>query len=72
MSEPAASPTGPVAPGSAIHRFVAASLRQRFLVGLLTALIAGVVLSMLLGGGLMALAFYSSHHGYDDDANRFR
>ncbi len=42
MSEPAASPTGPAAPGSAIHRFVAASLRQRFLVGLLTALIAGV------------------------------
>ncbi len=27
----------------------------------------GVVLSLLLGGGLMALAFYSSRRGYDDD-----
>ncbi len=29
----------------------------------------GVVLSLLLGGGLMALAFYSSRRGYDDDQN---
>lgn len=27
----------------------------------------GVVLSLLLGGGLMALAFYSDRDGYDDD-----
>jgi cobalt-zinc-cadmium resistance protein CzcA len=42
VSEPASSPPGPAAAGSAIHRLVAASLRQRFLVGLLTALIAGI------------------------------
>ena len=42
MSEPASSPAGPTAAASAIHRLVAASLRQRFLVGLLTALIAGI------------------------------
>jgi cobalt-zinc-cadmium resistance protein CzcA len=41
VSEPAAAPPGG-APDSLIHRLVAASLRQRFLVGLLTALIAGV------------------------------
>jgi hypothetical protein len=29
----------------------------------------GVVLSLLLGGGLMALAFFSSRRGYDDDQN---
>jgi hypothetical protein len=27
----------------------------------------GIGLSLLLGGGLMALAFYSSRRGYDDD-----
>ena len=27
----------------------------------------GVVLSLALGGGLMALAFFSSRRGYDDD-----
>jgi hypothetical protein len=26
----------------------------------------GVVMSLLVGGGLMALVFYSSRHGYDD------
>ena len=31
----------------------------------------GVVFSLLVGGGLMALVFYSSRHGYDDSANRF-
>jgi hypothetical protein len=36
------------------------------------ALAGGVLVSLLVGGGLMALAFYSSRHGYDDDANRFR
>ena len=30
----------------------------------------GVVLSLLVGGGLMALAFYSSRRGYDDDSRR--
>ena len=29
-----------------------------------------VVLTALLGGGLMALAFYSDRHGYDDDQSR--
>ncbi|MCH8685937.1 hypothetical protein [Pedomonas mirosovicensis] len=33
------------------------------------ALIAGVVLSVLVGGGLMALVFYSSRRGYDDRAS---
>lgn len=43
MSEPAApAAPEPEGSGSIIHRFVAASLRQRFLVGLLAALIAGV------------------------------
>ena len=31
----------------------------------------GVLFSLLVGGGLMALVFYSSRHGYDDSANRF-
>jgi hypothetical protein len=26
----------------------------------------GVLFSLLVGGGLMALVFYSSRHGYDD------
>lgn len=26
----------------------------------------GVAMSLLVGGGLMALVFYSSRHGYDD------
>jgi hypothetical protein len=30
------------------------------------AIIGGVVMSLLVGGGLMALVFYSSRHGYDD------
>lgn len=33
------------------------------------ALTLGVVLSLALGGGLMALAFYSARKGYDDDQN---
>jgi hypothetical protein len=32
------------------------------------AIAGGVILSLLLGGGLMALVFYSSRHGYDDGA----
>jgi hypothetical protein len=31
------------------------------------AIAGGVIFSLLLGGGLMALVFYSSRHGYDDD-----
>ena len=30
------------------------------------AIVGGVVLSLVVGGGLMALVFYSSRHGYDD------
>ena len=29
-----------------------------------------VVLTALLGGGLMGLAFYSNRHGYDDNQGR--
>ena len=36
------------------------------------AIVGGVLVSLAVGGGLMALVFYSSRHGYDDDANRFR
>lgn len=32
----------------------------------LIALVLGAVLSLLLGGGLMALVFYSHRHGHDD------
>ena len=32
------------------------------------AIIGGVFFSLLIGGGLMALAFYSDRHGYDDMA----
>jgi hypothetical protein len=30
------------------------------------AIAGGVLLSLLVGGGLMALVFYSNRHGYDD------
>jgi hypothetical protein len=30
------------------------------------AIVGGVFFSLLVGGGLMALMFYSSRHGYDD------
>lgn len=33
------------------------------------ALGGGVVFSLLIGGGLMALMFYSSRHGYDDSVD---
>jgi len=36
------------------------------------AIAGGVLVSLAVGGVLMALVFYSSRHGYDDDANRFR
>jgi hypothetical protein len=35
------------------------------------AMAGGILISLLLGGGLMALVYYSNRHGYDDDANRF-
>jgi hypothetical protein len=34
------------------------------------AMAGGVLVSVLVGGGLMALVFYSARHGYDDEANR--
>ena len=30
------------------------------------ALVAGIIVSTIVGVGLMALVFYSSRHGYDD------
>lgn len=36
----------------------------------ITALIAGVVLSLVVGGGLMALVFFSARRGYDEDAGK--
>lgn len=35
----------------------------------IAALILGALFSLLLGGGLMALAFYSSRHGHDEAAS---
>jgi hypothetical protein len=35
------------------------------------AIAGGALISLLVGGGLMALVFYSNRHGYDDEANRF-
>jgi hypothetical protein len=35
------------------------------------AIVGGVLFSLLVGGGLMALVFYSSRHGYDDDVHYF-
>ena len=34
------------------------------------AMAGGVVFSLIVGGGLMALVFYSSRAGYDDEAAR--
>ena len=34
------------------------------------AMTLGVFFSLIVGGGLMALVFYSSRHGYDDEAGR--
>lgn len=34
------------------------------------AIAGGVLVSLLVGGGLMALVFYSARHGYDDEANK--
>jgi hypothetical protein len=35
------------------------------------ALAGGVLFSLLVGGGLMALVFYSSRHGYDETQGTF-
>ena len=35
------------------------------------AIVGGVFFSLLVGSGLMALVFYSSRHGYDDDVHHF-
>ena len=37
-------------------------------VGLYVAMAGGVIFSLLVGCGLMALVFYSNRHGYDDRA----
>jgi hypothetical protein len=34
------------------------------------AIAGGVIFSLGVGGGLMALVFYSNRRGYDDEANR--
>ena len=36
--------------------------------GLYVAMVLGSLFSVLVGGGLMALVFYSSRHGYDERA----
>lgn len=36
----------------------------------LTALVLGAVISLALGGGLMALVFYSHRHGHDERQHR--
>ena len=35
------------------------------------AIVGGVLFSLLVGGGLIALVFYSNRHGYDEGAGRF-
>jgi hypothetical protein len=35
------------------------------------AIAGGVLVSLAVGGGLMALVFYSDRHGYDDGQGRF-
>lgn len=35
------------------------------------AIAGGVLFSLAIGGGLMALVFYSSRHGYDENQGRF-
>jgi hypothetical protein len=34
--------------------------------GLYAAMVLGILFSILIGSGLMALVFYSSRHGYDE------
>lgn len=35
------------------------------------AIAGGVLFSLAVGGGLMALVFYSNRHGYDNNQSRF-
>lgn len=35
------------------------------------AMAGGVLMSLAVGGGLMALVFYSNRHGYDENAGKF-
>jgi hypothetical protein len=37
---------------------------------LYAAMAGGIIVSLVVGGGLMALVFYSSRAGYDDRASR--
>jgi len=37
---------------------------------LYAAMAGGIIVSLIVGGGLMALVFYSSRAGYDDRASR--
>jgi len=58
----------------AVVVFVVASWQQMGAVEMSGAgvgsLIVGVILSLVVGGGLMALVFYSSRRGYDDEAGK--
>ena len=38
--------------------------------GLYVAMATGILFSILIGSGLMALVFYSSRHGYDEPAHK--
>jgi hypothetical protein len=40
--------------------------------GLYAAMAGGILFSLLVGCGLMALMFYSSRHGYDEQADGIR
>jgi hypothetical protein len=52
----------------AVHTWMAAAGSPMPAVGYV-AMTFGVVLSLLVGIALMALLFYSSRHGYDDQAS---
>lgn len=56
-----------IAIGTAIYLWVSIGDVEISWIGML-ALIGGSILTLLLGGGLMALVFYSSRRGHDDDA----
>jgi hypothetical protein len=38
--------------------------------GLYVAMAIGILVSIVIGSGLMALVFYSSRHGYDEPPNQ--
>ncbi|MDX1711022.1 MAG: hypothetical protein R3316_07755 [Rhodovibrionaceae bacterium] len=56
-----------IAIGTAIYLWVSIGDVEISWIGML-ALIGGSILTLMLGGGLMALVFYSSRRGHDDDA----